>query len=65
MYTQAQLDALNAAIATGSKEVYYGDKRVVYRDLAEMIQIRNDMIAQLNPTSAKSQRKTPLYENGL
>ena len=35
-YSQADLDALNAAIATGAKSVSYNGQRVDYRDLAEM-----------------------------
>ena len=63
MYTQEQLDALNAAIAQGVKEVYYGDKRVVYRSLAEMLQIRALMVKQLS--AATPQRKNPIFSKGL
>lgn len=63
MYTQEQLDALNAAIAQGVKEVYYGDKRVVYRSLAEMLQIRTLMVKQLS--AATPQRKNPIFCKGL
>jgi len=63
MYTQEQLDAINAAIAQGVKEVYYGDKRVVYRSLAEMLQIRTLMVKQLS--AATPQRKNPIFCKGL
>lgn len=35
-YTQEQVDALRAAIATGALEVQQGQERVRYRSLAEM-----------------------------
>jgi hypothetical protein len=62
-FTLENLTALNAAIATGAKEVYYGDKRVVYRSLAEMLQTRALMSAQLNPGTP--QRKNPIFDKGL
>ncbi|MGY3130105.1 collagenase-like PrtC family protease [Bradyrhizobium sp. USDA 4501] len=51
--TQSQIDALRYAIAQGVQTVSYGDKRVEYRSLAEMLQILNDMeneVAGLVPT---------------
>lgn len=38
-YTQQQLDALESAIAEGALEVAYGDKKVKYRSLDEMLRI--------------------------
>lgn len=46
-YTMEQLQLLEAAIAQGTKEVQYGDKRVVYRDLQEMETIRDNMRKEL------------------
>lgn len=46
-YTQQQYDKLKAAIATGATSVYYGDKRVDYRNLNEMKQILSDMEIEL------------------
>jgi DNA-directed RNA polymerase subunit H (RpoH/RPB5) len=37
--TNAQITALEEAIASGTTSVEYGDKKVVYRSLAEMRQI--------------------------
>ena len=39
-WTQAQLDDLEAAIATGVLSVGHGDKRVTYRSQAEMLRLR-------------------------
>jgi hypothetical protein len=35
-YTQAQLDALEAALAKGEKRVTFGDKTVEYRSVDEL-----------------------------
>ena len=43
MYTTAMYNALIEAIATGAREVWYGDKRVAYRTLDEMLRLKNDM----------------------
>jgi len=52
-YTQAQLDALEAAIAEGALVVKYQDKSVEYRSLNDMLKIRGLMQADLsvNPQS--------------
>ncbi len=47
-YTQTQIDALKAAIATGAREVWYGDKRVAYRSLDEMKQTLSIMENEVN-----------------
>lgn len=36
-----QIEALEAALATGSKSVTVGDKNIVYRDFDEMVKILN------------------------
>jgi len=50
-YTQAQLDALDAAIASGALSVRYADQQVTYRSLQEMQAIRDKMAAALNPAN--------------
>lgn len=55
-YTQTQLDALEAAIAEGALKVEYGDKKVEYRSLNEMIRIRDVIKAALEGLPA--QRRT-------
>lgn len=47
MFTQEQYDALLAAIATGTLEVQYSDKKVKYRTLDEMMSLLNLMASQL------------------
>ena len=58
-FTQSQLDALEAAIASGTLEVRTGDKSVRYHSLDEMIKLREVIRNQLNadaqtPTSRAS-----------
>jgi len=53
-YTQAQLDALEEAIAAGVLTVKHGDKIVTYRSLAEMLRLA-DLIRQAL-ASASSRR---------
>lgn len=58
-FTQSQLDALEAAIASGTLEVRTGDKSVRYHSLDEMIRLRDVIRNQLNadaqtPTSRAS-----------
>ena len=36
-YTQAELDALKEAIATGALTVRHGDKSITYKSTAEML----------------------------
>ncbi len=47
-FSQIQLDALEAAIASGTLEVRTGDKSVRYHSLDEMIKLRDVIRNQLN-----------------
>ncbi len=58
-FTQADLDALEQAIASGQLEVRIGDRKVVYRSLDEMTQIRAMMRSSLGldaDTDVKTRR---------
>lgn len=65
--TQADLDALNSAIASGEKQVALGAQQVTYRSINELIAARNELARQLAAqdvaTSPKS-RQTRLYHAG-
>lgn len=52
-FSQAQLDALEAAIATGTLEVRTGDKSVRYQSTADMIRARDLMRDQLTAAAPK------------
>ena len=66
VFSQAQYDALVAAIATGSKVVQYSDKRVEYRTLSEMLSLANLMASDLGITAnlSNSGRRVADYHTG-
>jgi hypothetical protein len=64
--TQADIDALNAAIASGEKQVALGAQQVTYRSIAELKAARDDLQTQLNAQAnpqVKS-RRTLMYQSG-
>jgi len=59
-FTLDQYNILNAAIAQGALTVEYADKKVTYRSLDEMLEIRDLMANELglNGTSPKTKGRT-------
>lgn len=55
-FTQAQLDALEEAIATGSRRVKYADKEVEYASLTEMLRVRDLIRKSLGQVATNSTR---------
>jgi hypothetical protein len=55
-FTQTEIDALKAAIAQGALRVRFGDREVMYRSLAEMLQTLSMMQAEV--AGATGQRRT-------
>lgn len=53
-YTLEQYTAISNAIAEGVTEVSYGDKKIVYRNLEEMLRIQSLMYSQLFPATNKN-----------
>lgn len=51
-FSTTDLDRINAAIATGELEVELEGKRVRYRSVAELINARNLIIADLTASGA-------------
>lgn len=51
-FTQAHLDAINEAIAAGTLEVQYTDRRVKYHSLSEMLRIRSLILQELGTNKA-------------
>lgn len=47
MASQAELDALNAAIASGLRRVEHKDRIVEYQTIDQMIKARDDLAGQL------------------
>lgn len=62
--TQTDIDALNAAIASGEKQVALGAQQVTYRSINELIAARNDLQRQLDAANAPKSRQTKLFQNG-
>lgn len=50
-YTQADLDALDRAIAGSQLEVQYGDRRVRYRSMDELLSARQHVAQQIAAAS--------------
>lgn len=64
-YTTTMLATLQAAIATGTRSVYYGDKRVDYRSLDEMVRIQNMMLVALGLANPQGGRKFGEFHTGF
>lgn len=64
-WTQAQLDALTAAIADGATRVKYADKEVEYRSLREMLALRDLMKKSLGQLETSGGRVYPSVKKGL
>ncbi|MEY8240048.1 MAG: hypothetical protein RPT25_06865 [Cycloclasticus sp.] len=64
MATTAQLDAINAAIASGVTEVAYDGVVSKYRNLAEMRDIRDELKAELGSASVERQHYAPVFDKG-
>lgn len=64
-FTTSQYSALVAAITTGATEVNYGDKKVTYRSVNEMIRIKNMMEAELGINKTKSKKVLTSFNKGL
>ena len=65
-FTLDQLVALDAAIAQGAKEVMYGDKKVIYNNLADMLAVRNLMRNELGVNGNEPRgRKYGSFDKGI
>jgi hypothetical protein len=64
-YTTENLAALDSAIASGALEVKYGDKAVKYRSLAEMLQIKKLMMAELGISNNNNGRTFGSVDKGF
>lgn len=57
--TQADIDALNAALASGEKQVVLDGQSITYRSVAEIIAARNDLQAQLTRAASVNTQRRP------
>lgn len=63
--TQADIDALNEAIATGVRQVSIGGQSVTYNTADSLIKARNDMRNELKRlTTGKRSRQLQTYHAG-
>jgi len=56
MVTQADIDNLNAAIASGTRSVTLGGQTITYGTVDALITARNDLIKQLNQINLVNRR---------
>lgn len=56
MVSQTDIDALNAAIAQGERQVMIGAKQITYRSVTELITARNDLQQQLQAQTSTDKR---------
>jgi hypothetical protein len=63
-YTQTQLDALDEAIASGTKVVMYDGKRVEYATLDELLRARRIVARGLEVSATRVTGWNPSYERG-
>lgn len=64
-FTQAQLTALDEAIAGGVLKVKYADKEVEYRSLSDMLRTRQLMALELGVVKPAAGRKFAEFNSGL
>ena len=67
--TQADIDNLNAAIASGERQVTIGNQSVTFNDTESLIKARDDMRAEYaratrEATGTRILRQTRLYHAG-
>jgi len=64
IYTLAQYNTLVEAIALGATEVTYGDKKVVYRSISDMLRILSLMESQLFPNRKNDGKRFTSFSKG-
>jgi len=63
-WTQSDLDAIERALAQGTKRVEYQDKEVEYHSLTELMKLRATIRAELGVNSGKSQNVLAAFSKG-
>ena len=63
-YTQTQLDALDAAMASGALRVTYDGKTTEYRSIDELVRARAIVLKALQPTLGRATHANPTYSRG-
>ena len=55
--SQADIDALNSAIASGERVVVLNGQSVTYRSVSDLIMARNDLLQQINNAAQQASGK--------
>jgi len=63
-WTQADLDAIERAIANGTTEVQFGDRTIKYRSLTQLQRIRSQIMQEIN-AARPVRRKWPSFGKGI
>lgn len=63
-FTQADLEAINAAIATGAKRVRFQTHEVEYHSMTEMLRARDIIKDEVNPPVDSSGVMYAEYDGG-
>ena len=56
--TQTQIDQLNAAIASGERQVTLGSQSITYRSIDDLIKARDDLQRHLDDQTAAAEGTT-------
>lgn len=64
-YTQAQIDSLKKAIASGVSTVRHGDTLTTFRSLAEMKEALRDMETEVSGAAQPPRRTVAGFSKGL
>ena len=52
-FSQADIDSIDAALATGEMAVWFSDgRKIEYRDVADLLKAKRAIEAQMNPVAA-------------
>jgi hypothetical protein len=63
-WTQADLDAINAAISTGAKRVRFQTHEVEYQSLSDQLRVRDLIIGELAGPGSDNRVMLTEYEGG-
>lgn len=64
-FTQSDLDAVEAAIATGARSVRYGDKQVDNVTMSDLLRARNLIMSELGLITVASKKFYGRFNKGL
>jgi len=64
-FTQDQLNAIEEAIASGTLEVQYADKKVTYRSLTDLLRTRELIKNSISKGNGNEARVYPTLSKGL